>query len=96
MRYTILIAAVLAIASILFVAINIFDPFPSSRSGTLIAAPSDGVADHSMLQESAVCNAIQDRIDAVGRPGWNSLDEALKADIDSATGCIFIGDEQGF
>jgi hypothetical protein len=58
-------------------------------------------------QLKARCDALQTKVDAVGRPGWDKLGSALQAEIKSfpeeakklgkpGTGCTLIGDEKGF
>ena len=43
------------------------------------------------------CESVQERIDALGRPGWDGLPEDLQSEIEQLSGeCTFIGDEKAF
>lgn len=91
------IVALVAIVISVYVALNVFIVTPEAPSQTppvAIVEPSQEDAN-----QKEICDTIQAKIDAEGRPGWDGLTESLKAEIENdgrKSGCTFQGDGQKF
>ncbi len=94
MRPITLIALAIAISVAIAVTVNIFvlSPPPAAPSADEPAAVSSDIYNGPPPE----CAAIQSRIDAAGRPGWDGLDPALQAEISQWSQCHFVGDGQRF